>query len=496
MTKARTSLANGLASAAMSLGGYAAGGRDDRRGRQWRPFAGSARGDINPDNPKLRARARDLTRNNPLASGALQTMTQGVVGAGLQFKSTLNASRLGIGEDEALALEDDIEAEFALWSKQADFSGQLHWMDLQQLMFRSELENGDVGIARRYRRDTGNPYGSKLVLIEADRISNPRLMQDSESLSSGVEYRDGRIVAYHITDRHPGDGFAGNLKWARIPARGKSGMWTMLLPFVPVRVGQGRGVPYFAPILHMVKQLGDFTDAEVSAAVNAAMFLGFWHAGDQNNPNPVAQLAQTQGGQASATGADEVHLEDLAFIELPAGSKVDLKTPGRPNAEFDPFFNAVATQIGVALDLPHELLMKRFQSSYSASRAAMELAWKGFSVRRAHLERSALDPVIEMFFTEMVALGRFAAKGFFDNPIKRQEWLSHQWVAPARIQIDPVKEAKADEMDVANGFKTSEQVIVERTGGDFDRKNKQRAHEQASRVAGGLTPQIGKPKSS
>ncbi|MCB9993113.1 MAG: phage portal protein [Hyphomicrobiaceae bacterium] len=482
----RTAIGNLVASAALGIGGYAGGRRDDRRGRNWRPFAGSAAADINPDNPDLRARSRDLTRNTPLASGALQTMVTGVVGTGLKFKSTLNAERLGLDEDKASALEDDIEAEFALWSEQADFTGQLHFLDLQSLAFRSELENGDVGIARRFRSAPGNPYGSCLVLIEADRIGNPRGVIDTESVKGGVVYRNGQVSGFHVADRHPGDFMAKSVNWNFVPARGKSGMWQMLLPFVPLRVGQPRGVPYFAPILHMIKQLGDFTDAEVSAAVNAAMFLGFEKPASEDSMSPLESLVDAQGGAGAATGADEVELEDLAFIRLPPGSDLQLKTPGRPNAQFDPFFIAIAKQIGVSLDLPFELLMKHFSASYSASRAAMELAWKGFTVRRAHLVRGALDPVLEMFFTEMVALGRFEAKGFFDDPITRREWMAHQWVAPTRIQIDPVKEAKADEMDVDNGFKTIEQVITERTEGDFERKHRQRAREHVKRREAGL----------
>lgn len=480
-------LGNGLATMALATGGYAGGRRDDRRGRGWRLQGGNAEADINPDNPDLRARARDLTRNAPLATGALQTTVHGVVGPGLVLKSTLDAKRLGITDQQALEIEDLIEAEFALWAEQADFTGQLHWLDWQGLMFRSELENGDVGIVRRYRRDAGNPYGSKLVLVEADRISNPNRGQDKDGLSDGVVTRGGRIVGYQVSDRHPGNPRGSRLTWSYVPAVGKSGLWQMLLPFIPLRVGQARGVPYFAPILFLIKQLGEFTDAEVSAAVNAAMFLGFEKPASPDSPSPLEALADAQGSAGAATGADEVKLEDAALIRLDPGSDIEIKTPGRPNAQFDPFFIAITKQIGVALDLPFELLMKHFSASYSASRAAMELAWKGFAVRRAWLQRAALDPIYRMFFTEMVALGRLEAPGFFDDPIRQREWMAHQWVPPTRIQIDPVKEAKADQMDIDSGIKSIEQCITERSGGDFERKHRQRAHEQAAREKAGLT---------
>ena len=42
-----------------------------------------------------------------------------------------------------------------------------------------------------------------------------------------------------------------------------------------------------------------------------------------------------------------------------------------PNTAFDPFMTAILRQVGVALELPFEILTKHFQSSYSAARGAM-----------------------------------------------------------------------------------------------------------------------------
>ena len=49
------------------------------------------------------------------------------------------------------------------------------------------------------------------------------------------------------------------------------------------RPGQTRGVPYLAPVIELIKQLGRYTDAEVMAAVVSGMFTVFVH-NETGNP--------------------------------------------------------------------------------------------------------------------------------------------------------------------------------------------------------------------
>jgi capsid protein len=168
---------------------------------------------------------------------------------------------------------------------------------------------------------------------------------------------------------------------------------------------------------------------------------------------------------------------------LDPGSTVDVKQPARPNQAFGDFVRAFCEFLGAALDLPYEVLLMHFGASFSASRGALEVAWKGFMVDQSRFVRYGLDQVREWQFTEMVAAGRFDAPGFFDDPIKRAAWLGRIWVGPTRIQINPKVEADADKIDMDGGVKSREQVMTERTGGDFDTKSKQILRERT--VLGG-----------
>lgn len=456
---------------------YDGGRRDKRSLRTFRPGGGSPSVDLLYDLPALRERSRDFERNAPIALGAIESKVNGTIGTGLVLKSMIDSEALGLDRKTALAAQGQIEREFELWSKDADFTGQLHWMDLQRLIYRSARINGDVGVARRYRRDSGRIYGTKLVVIEADRISNKSRAADSLTVRGGVQVdREGVIQGYWLSDRHPGEVVAPTLSWSFVPRLGPSGMKQFLLPYQVQRPGQPRGIPLFAPIVELMQQLKKYSAAEINAAVNDAMLFAFETIGA--NDADADHLVENPDTKGTAAGDDEVQLEDLALITLSEGSGVTVKAPARPNGGYEPFMLAIIKQIGVALGIPFELMIMHFSSSYSASRAALEIAWKGFLSEKAWFEREVADIVFEWFFTEAVALGRLAAPGFLEDPIKRAAWMGRQWIGPTRIQIDPRVEAQADAVDLASRVKSRDQVITERTGGDWARKIIQIAEEE------------------
>ena len=75
---------------------------------------------------------------------------------------------------------------------------------------------------------------------------------------------------------------------------------------------------------------------------------------------------------------NSVEMGNGSVVDLNPGEKAVSVTPGRPNANFEGFVDSICKQIGAALEIPKELLVKQFNSNYSASRAALLEAWKMF----------------------------------------------------------------------------------------------------------------------
>jgi capsid protein len=282
------------------------------------------------------------------------------------------------------------------------------------------------------------------------------------------------------------------LDWKRVPARDPdTGQLLAFLLFERSRVDLIRGVPWLAPVVETVKQLGNYTTAEAQAAVVGAYFTVF-----VTSPAVVNAEDQTMVGSNDSRDVDdpakEARLEDPgAIIELNSGQEVSTAAPGRPNTAFDGFVSSLCQHIGVALELPYELVIKRFQASYSASRAALETAWQFFRKQRSLFAWRFCQTAYEWMMEEAVASGRIVADGFFDDAVMREAWLGADWIGPSRINLDPKKESDADKQDVELGVKTRQQVITERTGGTFEQKTRQLVKEEAARKE--LAPPEPKP---
>lgn len=433
-------------------GGYTGADRSRRANQLGRVRELSADSAILPDLSTLREDSQHLMRNSPLARGAIKTNVTKVVGRGLQAKSQIDRALLGLSDTAADAWELAAEREFRLATEtvEIDAERQQTFAQLQALAFLKTLEDGDVFVNLPRLNRPGSPYNLKLQLIEAARVCNPGNQQDSDRLAGGVQ-KDawGAPVAYHVLNQHPGNIRAWkdrqNLAWQKLDAFGKNTGARLVLHLLDKeRPGQSRGVPYLAPVVETIKQLGRYTDAEVMAAVVSGMLTVFV-TNESGNPqigpaptqlNPTADPSQ----QNDTTGME---LGYGSVIGLMPGEKVESVNPGRPNPAFDPFIQAVLRQVGVALELPFEILIKHFTSSYSASRAAMIEAWAYFNRRRAWLVTMLCQPVYEAVITEAVARGRLSAPGFFADPLVRKAWLGTLWIGDAPGQIDPLKEANA-----------------------------------------------------
>lgn len=459
-------------------GGYKGGRRDRRATRNWRPRETSANQDIIDDLPDLRSRSRDLVRNDALAGGAVATVVTNVVGTGLVLQSQVDRETLGITEDQADRLQKALEREFTLATRSLDFAGRRTWGDLQDLMLRGALESGDIFAVRRWRRRPGEVYGLKLQLIEADRCRNQTAKRVSERMVDGVEHDvDGMPIAFHFASSHRDDYAAKGTTWTRVDARDAAGSPMVLHLMAQTRPNQTRGVPYLAPVVEKLKELSDYAEAEIAAAVVSAFFTAFVTPGTPETGDAPLLEASTGSTSASQAG-DEMALGRGAVVELSPGDDVEFANPSRPNQNFEPFFVAVVRQIGMALELPFEVLIKHFEASYSASRAALEMAWQFFRKRRKWLADYACQPIYEWVITEAVASGRIDAPGFLVDPAMRQAYLRAEWIGPARIQLDPYKEASADKLDLEMRVKTRAQITMERTGGQWDRKHEQLVREQ------------------
>lgn len=465
----------------------------------WVGTGGSALEDIQDNLSTLRTRSRDLYMGVPLATGALKTYRTNVVGSGLTPKPVVDAEALGIPEEQAEALEKQIAREFALWadSVECDNERMSNFYGIQKLTFLSWLQNGDVFAVLPLRKKPTSPYQMTVQLVEADRVSTPGNLDGLDvsdgKIVGGVEVDEtGGVVAYHICDRHPYSYRSDKaLQWRRVEAFGrKTGRRNILHITTRERVGQRRGVPLLAPVIESLKQLGRYTDAELVAAVVNGYFSVFIEKEDATELPPIGEQAMPEEALVDSGDENTVELGAGTIIDLAPGEKANPVAPGRPNTNFDSFVTSIAKQIGAALELPYELLMKQFTASYSASRAALLEAWKSFSMWRDDMIDRFCQPVYEEWLAEAAALGRIDAPGFFRDPAIRKAYAKAEWYGPTQGQLDPTKEVDAAEKRVEYGFSTRTKEAMELTGTDFrdNVKNMKRENDLLREATGQEEP--------
>ncbi len=478
------------ARAAMELFNSYNGASKKRRSlKQWITRGNDADTDILDDLPTLRDRSRDLCRNNPLAGGALKTKLTHVVGTGFRLQARIDRTVLNLTDEEADKIEAAIQREWRLFfdSRECDIARTLTGTALTRMAYHQAKENGDVFILLPRKKIKGVVYDLKLQIIEADRVCNKDNVQDTSLLAGGIKKdKFGAPVEYHILKTHPGSlsKAAVQEKWQVRKAFGeKTGLRNVIHLYNPTRPGQSRGVPDLSNVIELFKQLGRYSEAEIMAAVVSGMFTVFIETETGAGGFDYSNL----GDETGSSGDDKDYkLGNGLMVELAAGEKIHDSNPGRPNASFDAFVLAILRQIGVGLEIPFEILIKHFTSSYSAARASLLEFWKYVLTERLWLTENFVKPVYEIWMWEAVAKGRISAPGFFADPVIRAAWLGAQFVGPSKGQIDELKEVNAARARLESRLTTLEQETAAMNGGDWEKNHIQQVKERKKQLADGL----------
>lgn len=458
-------------------------------------MSGSPQEDIDAHNQTLRQRSRMLYMASPIATSAIKTNRTNVIGIGLQLKSRIDRELLRMDQAQADAWQRKVEREFSLWANRkdaCDATGINDFYSMQQLALASWLESGDVFAVIKRRTPTDlMPYSLRIHLVEADRVATPT---DSTGVSSvmlattgrsengniiydGVEVdKSGKIEAYYIRSTYPFELSSQSTEWSRVQAYGeRTGLPNILQIMESERPDQYRGVSYLAQVIEPLLQLRRYTESELSAAIVESFFTAFVKTEANANDNPFNET----GNELSEVSDDpnEYEMGPGQINIMKPGEDITFADPKRPASGFEAFMRAICEQVGAALEIPSDLLLKSFDSSYSASRAALLEAWKSFKMRREWFVSDFCAPVYEIWMAEAVARGRVSAPGFFNDPSIRAAYLGADWIGPSQGQLDPVKEITAEILAVGEGFSTRSQSTIRLNGGQWDANIDQLARE-------------------
>ena len=392
---------------------------------------------------RMRARSRDLARNNEYARRYFNLLKTNVVGEH-GFKLQVKAL------DPRGALDTDgnqsIETAFKVWGKRGNCTadGKMSWVDVQKMVVEGLARDGEVFVIKH----RGNAFHDSFALefLEPDQIDEKK----NERLDGGREIRMGveldkfkKPIAYHVLTSHPGDyDFASMVKspkHKRVPAE------QMIHVFMPLRAGQTRGEPWMSSAMASIKQLNGWREASIVAARMGASKMGFF-----TSPSGDGFVADDLDGNVPIIDA-----QPGTFHQLPQG--VDLKTfdVGYPTSEFDSFHRSVLKGIASALGVSYTSLANDLEAtSYSSIRqGALEERDFYRSVQQVMTDHF-VRPVYEAWLEAAMEVDTlFMPIATYDKFATASEFRGRAW-----NWVDPMKEMNAAVLGMKNGVLSLQDV--------------------------------------
>jgi capsid protein len=206
----------------------------------------------------------------------------------------------------------------------------------------------------------------------------------------------------------------------------------------------------------MLKDLDRYRDAEVRAAVINAMLPIFI----KRAPNSTGTGSLLGGAVKREKGPvkPESRSESRNVIKMTPGSVADNLAPGeepvslqanRPNVNFGKFEEIILAGFCWTLELPPEIGVLKFTSSYSASRQANN-EWDVYLKYRAIKNaRDFCQLIYQEYIIQSVLIGKLTIPGLAPvlfNPAEwmlRDAWLKCEWAGLSRPSVDISREAGA-----------------------------------------------------
>lgn len=445
--------------AMQSLRAYEGAGQN-RRTRNWRTSTKGPVEEVGDALERLRARSRDLTRNNPYAKRAVDIVVAHQVGFGIMPRPRTGSA----------AADKRLKMIFAEWVKTCDVTGVHDFYGLQALAARARAESGEV-LIRLWRNRGPGPVPLQLQVLEPDHLDHNKNEEnaDGSRIVYGVELDPyGARVAYWLFRRHPGDSayVAPRLSMSeRVPAA------DVIHMFRADRPGQVRGVPDCAPVVTRMRGLDDYQEAELERARVQACLAAFITTPSLGVGGPLAGLPDAASGERRQTmspGMMEQLLpgEDIKFLAPAAGDAYGdhVKTVLR----------AIAVGFGVTY---HQLTADLSDANYSSLRAG-NIEFRRLVEQAQYL--MLIPQLCDRVWTEFVRVAVLA------NAVRpRAAGYAVEWVPPAFEAVDPLKDAQA-ERERIDLMLTSPQRAIAAQGFDPDEILAEAAEWKAKKEAAGL----------
>lgn len=410
----------------------------------------------------LRARSRDLARNNPIAKTLSDRWVSNLVGTGIEPHS----------EADDKEFRDAIEDAWEISRYEFD---PLRSMDIYGIMAqvaRAVFEGGECLARFRNRLPSDGLFVPLQVqLMEPEQLDAGRdaiSLPGGRRISRGIEFDEiGAPVAYWLHRNHPGENTGQTIfrESVRVPAS------EIMHVYQPLRPGQIGGLPALSSLLVRLRDLDEYDDAELVRKKGAALILGFITKLDAAGPLP-GDDGGTNG--IADSGDPDVGIEGMepgSMMSLNPGEDVKFSEPADVGGNYESFQQSTLRKIAAAAGFMYEQLTGDYRgATYSSLRQGLlEFRRSMEQLQKLMMIVQFCRPLWRRWVRTAVLSGAVQVRGgaaaFARNP---ESYMKANWVPQSWQWIDPLKEVMADLKALEARLISRQQLVAARYGRDID----------------------------
>jgi capsid protein len=464
-----------------------------------------------PDYQGLRMRSWQSYYESEITQTVINRFSTWVIGKGLKLQSEPEKVVL---ENNGITLDfqkfsDDIEAWFNVYrkSKLSDYSNMRSLNKNAMIAFKNSILGGDVLVVLRYIDGV-----LKIQLIDGCHIQSPAYgtesypaqLADGNVIKNGIEMSPtGEHVRYWVRQK--------DYSFKSIDAKSKK--TDLQLAFLvygsEYRLDNVRGLPLVATVLETLKKLERYKEATVgSAEERQKISLFIEHALGSSGENPFnKQLAKAMDYDANSDTPRDINGTELANLVAASTNKVAVNLPtgatmnsleSKNELYFKDFYTVNINLVCAALGIPPEVAMSKYDSNFSASRAALKDWEHTLNVKRDDFSEQFYKPIFNFFLEVSVLENKIQAPGYLTAKISGNKFLieayrNARFVGTPVPHIDPLKEvnaerAKLGELGAHLPLTTLEAATEALNGGEAKANIIQFGKENELAEANGLEP--------
>lgn len=468
----------------------------------------------------LRVRSWQAWVDSDVAQTVIGRYAIWTVGTGLKLQCQPMADVLESGgiKIDRQKFSKVVESLFSIYreSAECDYSGQQTLDDLADTAFINKIVGGDVLVVMRLEGDSPTVQlidGAHVKSPFSDSSSFPYVMPNGNRIIDGIEVDDRKKhVAYWV---RKGVG----LDYERIPAYGKETGLKMawMIYGLRYRIDTMRGVPLLTAVLETVKKLERYKEATVGGAEERAKVAfqvvhGKTSTGESPLDKRMALAFDTNNAQSQIPidAAGKAIAREVAVttnkqaFNMPVDSELKILNAPTGELNYKDFYATNTDAICSTVNIPPNVAMSKYDSNFSASRAALKDWENTLNVGRKKFSKDFYQPIFDLWFYVQVLQNKIAAPGFIAAMLSGNKYvigayLRARWVGAQVPHIDPLKEVKAERAKLgAAGLSipltTAEAAVESLNGTDFAEVMEQFRDELADSITYKIVAPVNTPE--